>query len=72
LYKTDKKVVTVTPWSRLSNVARMYAVVVLRLGEPEAKLKRGALWWRHHTRPTVISTFDQAQDTATVGHVPDW
>ena len=31
-----------------------------RCGGPEARLKRGALWWRHHTQPTVISTFDQA------------
>jgi len=31
-----------------------------RLGGPEARLKKGPLWWRHHTQPTVISTFDQA------------
>jgi len=29
-----------------------------RVGGPEAKLKRGAFWWRYHTQPTVIITFD--------------
>jgi len=34
-----------------------YPVVGLGLGEPEARLKRGALWWRHRIQPTVIITF---------------
>ena len=29
-----------------------------RVGGPEARLKRGALWWCHHNQPTVIITFD--------------
>ena len=28
-----------------------------RVGGAEARLKRG-LWWRHHTQPTVVITFD--------------
>jgi len=35
------------------------AVVDLRLRGPEVRLKTGALWWRHHTQPTVIGPFDQ-------------
>ena len=35
-----------------------WPVVGLGLGGPEARLKRGALWWRHHNQPTVIITFD--------------
>jgi len=31
-----------------------------RVGQPEARLK-GALWWRHHTQPTVIRPVDQAE-----------
>ena len=38
---------------------------------PRQDYKKGPLWWRHHTLPTVISTFDQAYDTATVGYVPE-
>ena len=33
-------------------------VVGLGLGGGEARQKRGALWWRHHSQPTVIITFD--------------
>jgi len=46
-------------------------VVGLRLGGPEARLKRGPIWWRHHTQPTVTSTFDQVWGTATEGYVPE-
>ena len=38
--------------------AFMWTMVGLGLGGPEARLKRGALWWRHHTQTTVIITFD--------------
>ena len=37
-------------------VGHLYSVVCLRLGGPEARLKRGPLLWRHHTQPTVIGT----------------
>jgi len=42
-----------------------------KVGGPVPRLKRGALWRRHHTQPTVISTFDQALDTATERYVPE-
>jgi len=31
-----------------------------KAGAARGKTKKGTLWWRHHTQPTVISTFDQA------------
>ena len=41
-----------------------------KVGGAEAR-PQGALWWRHHTQPTVIKTFCQAYDTATEGYVPE-
>ena len=30
------------------------------VGGARGKTKNDALWWRHHTQPTVINTIDQA------------
>ena len=42
-----------------------------KVGGGEARPKKGPLWWRYHTQSTVISTFDQAQGTATERYVPE-
>jgi len=46
----------------------------LRVGEDRGKAEKGAIWWRHHTQPTVIRPLDQALEgdmRATQGYVPE-
>jgi len=58
-----------------NSICQQYAVGTnsgrFKVGEDEARLKRGALQLCHHTQPTVISTFDQAEDMATKVYVPE-
>ena len=54
----SRKVVILKCFHTFNACSKSLSVVGLGLGGPEARLKRGALWWRHHNQPTVIITFD--------------
>ena len=72
-YKTPAKILASLFWGWHGLFSLILAVLLnggFRVGGDRGKTKKGALWWRHHTQPNVVSTFDQAYDTATQGYVP--